>query len=171
MLRAKSDDHAGFSLVELMVVILVIAILLAIALPTFLGARSRAQNRSAQSRARNAYVAEQIYNADANDDSGAPEFTEDIGELRAIEPQLTFLPLAPDGVPTDDESAFIDVVDGPDSDAVADDLVIVAAKSRTGRCYWIRTFPSPGLPRFAQNDECEEQPAEDSPLWTSRWTD
>ena len=40
-----------------MVVVLIIGILIAIALPTFLGARERAQNRAAQSSLRNALAA------------------------------------------------------------------------------------------------------------------
>ena len=42
-----TDD--GFSLIELMVALLVLAILLAIAIPTFLGTTTTADNRSAQS--------------------------------------------------------------------------------------------------------------------------
>jgi prepilin-type N-terminal cleavage/methylation domain-containing protein len=41
------SGEAGFTLIELMVVVLIIAILIAIAIPTFLGARSRAQDRVA----------------------------------------------------------------------------------------------------------------------------
>ena len=52
------DREEGFTLIELMVVVLIIAILIAIAIPTFLGARKRAQDRAAQSNLRNALTAE-----------------------------------------------------------------------------------------------------------------
>jgi type IV pilus assembly protein PilA len=55
-------DQCGFTMVELMVVVLVIGILIAIALPTFLGSRNRAYNRAAQSNLRTAFFgAKAIY--------------------------------------------------------------------------------------------------------------
>ena len=48
-----------------MVVVLIIAILIAIAIPTFLGARSRAQDRAAQSDLRNGLTAEKTIYTDA----------------------------------------------------------------------------------------------------------
>src|SRR5688572_17520795 len=62
--RFDRDDEEGFTLIELMVVVLIIAILLAIAIPTFLGARERAQDRAAQSNLRNALTAEKVYYTD-----------------------------------------------------------------------------------------------------------
>jgi type IV pilus assembly protein PilA len=50
-------DEDGFTLIELMVVVLIIAILIAIAIPTFLGAQDRARDRGAQSNLRNAVTA------------------------------------------------------------------------------------------------------------------
>jgi len=56
-LRQRREDEQGFTLIELMVVVLIIAILIAIAIPTFLGAQDRARDRAAQSDLRNALTA------------------------------------------------------------------------------------------------------------------
>ena len=61
----RRDAEEGFTLIELMVVVLIIAILIAIAIPTFLGARQRAQDRAAQSDLRNGLTAEKTVYTDA----------------------------------------------------------------------------------------------------------
>lgn len=57
-------SEGGFTLVELMTVVLVISILVAIAVPTYIGMRNRAQDSQAKSDLRNAVTAAQGYFTD-----------------------------------------------------------------------------------------------------------
>jgi type IV pilus assembly protein PilA len=93
MLKAfhnRMKDDKGFTLIELMVVVLIIAILIAIAIPTFLGLRKRAQDRAAQSNLRNALTAAKAYYTDEDtyDPAGAEIFNAAQG--LAIEPSLAW---------------------------------------------------------------------------------
>ncbi len=83
---SAGSEESGFTLVELMVVILIIAILMAIAIPTFLGVRRRAQNRAAQTSLRLAATAEMTYYS-----SGANSFTADANALRVEEHGLYWM--------------------------------------------------------------------------------
>ena len=81
-LKSRRDNEEGFTLIELMVVVLIIAILIAIAIPTFLGARSRAQDRAAQSDLRNGLTAEKTFFTDSELYTGVA------ADVKAIEPSL-----------------------------------------------------------------------------------
>jgi type IV pilus assembly protein PilA len=65
VLRKRIDsDEDGFTLIELMVVVMIIAILMAIAIPTFLGASTKAKDRAAQSDLRNGLTAAKVISTD-----------------------------------------------------------------------------------------------------------
>ena len=82
-LRTRAQDEKGFTLIELLVVILIIGILAAIALPAFLGQRSRAQDTEAKSAVRQAQTAMETYYTDNQTYIGA-----DVPALVDIEASL-----------------------------------------------------------------------------------
>ncbi len=82
MMRTRLNKDEGFTLIELMVVVLIIAILVAIAIPTFLGQRKNAQDSAAKSNVRNALATEKAYF------SVNQVFTATTADLAAIEPNL-----------------------------------------------------------------------------------
>ena len=117
----------GFTLVELMVVILIIAILIAIAIPTFLGARTRAQDRALQSDLRNALTAAKVFYSDEDAD-----YDLTIADLDDVHAGVTFVVgLAP----TRPEVGFLVAanLDGDPNQAIN-----FVAQSQSGRwfCLW-----------------------------------
>jgi type IV pilus assembly protein PilA len=88
--RKMRDEDSGFTLIELMVVVLIIGILVAIALPTFLGARKRAQDKAAESNLRNGLVAAKTYFTD-NDYYAGANGTFNASAGSTIEPSLSWV--------------------------------------------------------------------------------
>ncbi len=83
--QARHDGEQGFTLIEVMVVVLIIGILLAIGIPTFLGARTRAQDRGSQANLRTAQNTALVIFSDRNDFLLATT-----GNMRLSEPQITW---------------------------------------------------------------------------------
>ena len=125
-LRERRENEEGFTLIELMVVVLIIAILLAIAIPTFLGARDRANERAAQSSVRNALTAAKVIFTDDQDYTAATA-----SALEDEEPSLAYQAAA--------SANYKDV----SFDTTVTEFG-AAAWSKSGECFLIRDIADAG---------------------------
>jgi type IV pilus assembly protein PilA len=134
---------AGFTLIELMVVLLIIAILLAIAIPTFLGVSGSANDRSAQSNLTNALTeVKALYqNSQSYSAASLPS-----GTLTASAPEFTWsqnAQIATEGSNLVSE-APVDLASAQDGQGV-----ILATYSKTGTCWYVVDLEStPGTATF-----------------------
>ncbi len=117
--KERRDSEQGFTLIELMVVVLIIAILLAIAVPTFLGARERAQERAAQSNVRNAFSAAKTIYTDSQNWSGVTA-----AAVQGAEPSLTVTGT------TSDVPKKVGLL-------AADDYIVLVVKSANNKCFFL----------------------------------
>ncbi len=121
------ESEEGFSLIELMVVVLIIAVLLGIAIPTFLGARSRANDRAVESNVRNAFTATRVYYNDKQ------RYSDDPAEMSGVEPTLQWTNTDLDGSQPQN-AVYVEVQDVPDTAQT----VVVVGRSKAGRCFYLR---------------------------------
>jgi type IV pilus assembly protein PilA len=90
---ADLGEDAGFTLIELMVVLLILAILLAIAIPTFLGVTGGANDRAAQSNLNTALTtakSAETQNGQSYNTTGGGSANLNATSLQANEPSITF---------------------------------------------------------------------------------
>ena len=83
-LPRRASDQAGFSLIEVLVVVVIIGVLAAIAIPSFVNQRTKAQDSQAKVVARDAETAIETY-ATNNDGSYSGA---DVSALHSIDPSL-----------------------------------------------------------------------------------
>ncbi|MHB8296932.1 MAG: type II secretion system protein [Acidimicrobiales bacterium] len=131
--RTAEQDEQGFTLIELMVVILIIAILMAIAIPTYLGARNRAENSAAESNVRNALTSANVLFSKYNDYTSVSQTG-----LASAEPALSFLGTGATGAAASGYAAnTVGWFTGPGSNPPASSFIVLESVSQTGNCYWI----------------------------------
>jgi type IV pilus assembly protein PilA len=134
--RRRLDSEEGFTLIELMVVCVNIGVLIAIALPTFLGARNRAQNRRAQVDLRNTVVAARTAYTDTVTYTGAST-----AGLATIEPALSYI--AAGTASAVGNNYGVSITTGA-VNGVADQEFAAARMSITGTCYTIDDVAAQG---------------------------
>lgn len=83
MMALPKRNEKGFTLIELMIVIAIIGILAAIAIPQFSNYKKRAANSAAMSDAKNLATAEEVYYTDNNKYTNATADLADAGFLGA----------------------------------------------------------------------------------------
>jgi type IV pilus assembly protein PilA len=143
LLRKRREDDEGFTLIELMVVVLIIAILIAIAIPTFLGARQRAQDRAAQSNVRNAFTAEKTFYTDGQAYTGL------VSDMTAIEPSLTYTTTA-GSLAASGNLVFL----AASTTSTTNDTVVLGAQSGSGKCFWLKDNTATGTKYSTTTSPC-----------------
>lgn len=129
-------------------VVLVPIVLLAIAIPTFLGAQERASDRAVQSDLRTALTAEKVYFTSAG------TWTTDPAQLQAIEPGLRY---QLGDVPFSDDVIYI-VVEG--------ERLGLAARSESGNCFYVMSSSTSSVTLYADDPACRRIQDQDyQPSW------
>ena len=117
-LRVRAASESGFTLVELLVVMLILGLLAAIAIPSFFNQRDKAKDADAKESVRTAQTAMETYATDHDGQYNSDTAT--AGDLQAIEGTLNDADLQDPATPTDpgdnaDNSYTVTVISENDS--------------------------------------------------------
>ena len=140
-LAARNENgEGGFTLIELMVVVMIIAILVGIAIPAFLGARRRAQDTASKSDLRNGLgTAQTIF----TDNQAYLATATMVTSLTSEEPSLTFQNDTTKSTAAKQISLKTAASSGVATDPL--DEIILASQSGSGTCFYFRHVATAGL--------------------------
>lgn len=131
--RRRADEEvgedAGFTLIELMVVLLIMAILLAIAIPTFLGVTGSANDRAAQSNLNTALTsAKGVYESNQQSYPAASAL---ISSIASDEPSLSVVsdPGSSASIAAGDVGVYVS--------ATGNGAVLFSLAKKTNECWWV----------------------------------
>jgi type IV pilus assembly protein PilA len=148
------QEARGFTMVELLMVVTIIGILLAIAIPTFIGARRGANDRAAQTVVRHLLVSARAVATDG----------EDAITIQTGEPAVNVV--APDAVGRASHSEVSVLVD----EQAGQSYVILAAQSTSGTCFAILE-PEDGSTGYQQHASgpCTADDFDPTTGWSDQW--
>jgi type IV pilus assembly protein PilA len=147
----------GFTLVELVVVVVVIGTLIAIVAPTLLGARTRADARASEALVHDALLA-----AKSSDQDGYASVT--LTELTRTEPAVHFV----DGT-TVASSDRHEVSVAVGTGAGGDDYVVLASRSHGGQCYAVADHEREPVVYQRTGGSCHADAFDPSTGWSDTW--
>jgi prepilin-type N-terminal cleavage/methylation domain-containing protein len=139
--KGEEIAEGGFTLIELMVVLLIIAILLAIAIPTFLGVTNTAGDRAAQSNLTNALTeAKALYEVNQSYSQGGAGYTPAVFTSQA--PEFTWQTTACSSSTTNCISFMVvDASTAGDGQGV----VLASYSAKTSTCWYVVDLESTPL--------------------------
>jgi prepilin-type N-terminal cleavage/methylation domain-containing protein len=155
----RHDD--GFTLIELMIVIFIIAILIAVTMPVFIGASTRAKDRAAQENIQNAFKAAKVV---YTDNARYSDATTAALTAAAGKGQLVFVDGGTD--PHDPSTVSVDNTLGADE-------ILIGGYSRSGKCFYIDDNID-AQTQYATLDaaggcSAAGAPAPGDPHWKAQW--
>jgi type IV pilus assembly protein PilA len=168
--RAVRRNEAGFTLIELMMVIFIIAILIAVLFPVFMGASNRAKDRASQSSLRNALTAAKTVFSDKADyqtaDTATLTTAVGVGSVTFITGDKS-----PNSTNCNGGSVqncvSVDNQEGPN-------YIVFGAQSKTGTCFYVADDASGGGTLYAKQGGAggcfaTGAPGYGDPAWKTNW--